>query len=70
MERTLPRQRFAAALISVPDGVEDMAEKMQHPLQPVRQTAWAPELIRRSIGSANILKSRMSHLKNYAKGLI
>ena len=47
-----------------------MAEKMQHPLQPVRQTAWALELIRRSIGSANILKSRMSYLKNYAKGLI
>jgi hypothetical protein len=25
----------AVRLISVPDGVEDMAEKMQHPLQPV-----------------------------------
>jgi hypothetical protein len=47
-----------------------MAEKMQHPRQPMRQTAWAQELIRRSIGSANILKNRMSHLKKYAKGLI
>jgi hypothetical protein len=47
-----------------------MAEKMQHPLQPVWQTAWAKELIRQSIGSANILKSRMSRLKKYAKGLI
>jgi hypothetical protein len=47
-----------------------MAEKIQHPRQPVRQTAWTLELIRRSTGSANILKSRMSRLKNYAKGLI
>jgi len=38
----------------------------QHPLQPVRQTAWAPELIRWSIASANILKSRMRHLSNCA----
>jgi len=35
----LPRQQIAATRISGLDGVEDMAEKMQHPRQPVRQTA-------------------------------
>jgi len=43
---------------------------MQHPLQPVRQTAWALKLIRRSTGSANIFKSRVGRIKDYAKRLI
>jgi hypothetical protein len=40
MGRNLRGQRVAAVLISGPDGVEGMAEALQHPIRPVRQTVW------------------------------